>query len=206
MIRQFRQIASLLAASVVVSAQTNPIEKQAAAILQAKCLACHGAAKMADLDLRETPTMLKGGKRGPAVVPGKAEESLLYKAVKRDGELQMPPGKAPLTAAEVATLRDWINAGAKLESAAKTQGGPSWWSFKKPVRPAVPAVKNAADTQSDRRVHPREARTEGLRQSATGGSPHFGSPRVLRPARTAADAGSRWISSSTTHRATHTRS
>src|SRR5688572_8731629 len=96
-IRQFRQIASLLAATVVVSAQTDPIEKQATAILQAKCLACHGVAKMADLDLRETSMMLKGGKRGPAVVPGNAEASLLYKAVKRDGELQMPPGKAPLT-------------------------------------------------------------------------------------------------------------
>ena len=49
---------------------------------------------MADLDLRELSTTLKGGKRGPAVVPGNAEESLLYKAVKRDGELQMPPGKS----------------------------------------------------------------------------------------------------------------
>ena len=52
---------------------------------------------MSDLDLRERDTILKGGKRGPAIVPGKAEESLLYKAVRREGELQMPPGKTALT-------------------------------------------------------------------------------------------------------------
>ena len=69
---------------------------QALAILQANCQPCHGAAQMSDLDLRQQETILKGGKRGPAVVPGNAEASLLYKAVKREGELQMPPGKTPL--------------------------------------------------------------------------------------------------------------
>jgi hypothetical protein len=114
--------------------------QSARAILEAKCLSCHGAARMSDLDLRETETILKGGKRGPAIVPGKAEESLLYKAVKREGELQMPPGKVGLTASEVESIREWINAGARLESSPVAQ--PSWWSFRKPVRPPVPAVKN----------------------------------------------------------------
>ena len=48
---------------------------------------------MSDLDLRQPETILKGGKRGPAIVPGKAEQSLLYKAVAHTGDLQMPPGK-----------------------------------------------------------------------------------------------------------------
>jgi hypothetical protein len=97
---------------------------------------------MSDLDLREPETILKGGKRGPAIVPGKAEESLLYKAVKRDGELQMPPGKVGLSASEVGAIREWINAGARLDSSLGAQ--PSWWSFRKPVRPPLPAVKNAS--------------------------------------------------------------
>ena len=97
---------------------------------------------MSDLDLRQPETILKGGKRGPAIVPGNAEHSLLYKAVKRDGDLQMPPGKIALTPSEVDTLRAWINAGAKLESSPVSQ--PSWWSFRKPVRPPLPAVKNAS--------------------------------------------------------------
>jgi hypothetical protein len=98
---------------------------------------------MSDLDVRERAALLKGGKRGPAIVPGKAEESLLYKAVRRDGELQMPPGKTALTPAEVGAIRDWINKGATWTGESKAVA-PSWWSFKKPVRPAVPTVSDAA--------------------------------------------------------------
>lgn len=119
--------------------------KTAKAILEAKCITCHGDLRTSDLDLRERGAILKGGKRGPAVVPGNAEASLLYKAVKREGELQMPPGKTGLIPSEVSALRDWINAGAPWESTTTTSGtAPSWWSFRKPVRPIVPAVKNAA--------------------------------------------------------------
>jgi hypothetical protein len=126
------------------SAQPVAVEKSAKAILDAKCIVCHGQTRMSDLDLRDSAGLLKGGKRGAAIVPGKAEDSLLFKAVKREGDLQMPPGKSVLSPKEVAVLRDWINAGAKLGSpeVSKT-AAPAWWSFKKPVRPPVPAVKNA---------------------------------------------------------------
>ena len=133
---------------VLVYGQSSPVEKSGRAVLEAKCIACHGAAHMSDLDLRDRATMLKGGKRGPAIVPGNAEASLLYQAVRREGELQMPPGKTPLTTAEVSALRDWINAGAKWEAVSTTAPAPSWWSFRKPVRPAVPAVKNTALVRS----------------------------------------------------------
>src|SRR5258708_39185495 len=92
----------------LLSAQSNPVERAAKAVLDAKCVICHGEARMSDLDLREPASILKGGKRGPAVVPGNAEASLLYKAVRREGQLQMPPGKTPLSPAEIGTLRDWI--------------------------------------------------------------------------------------------------
>jgi hypothetical protein len=131
--------------SGIVSGQTDSVEKSARKILDTKCVVCHGQTRMSDLDLREAKTALAGGKRGAAIVPGKAEESLLFKAVKRDGELQMPPGKTSLTAAEINTLRDWIQAGARWDSGAKAaDAGPSWWSFKKVVRPAVPSVKSTA--------------------------------------------------------------
>jgi cytochrome c553 len=129
--------------ALVFGQQSTTPDKTATAILQAKCVSCHGAARMSDLDMREPAGILKGGKRGPAVVPGKADDSLLYKAVKREGDLQMPPGKGALTAAEVAAIRDWINAGARWETTgSKAQAAPSWWSFRKPVRPVVPSVKN----------------------------------------------------------------
>src|SRR5436190_7712132 len=90
----------------VVSAQSDPAEKAARTVLATKCIACHGPTKMSDLDVRDRATLLRGGKRGPAIVPGKAEQSLLYQAVRREGELKMPPGKSALTAAEVEAIRD----------------------------------------------------------------------------------------------------
>src|SRR5882724_3562414 len=115
-----------------------PAGDAARAILENRCLNCHGQAQTAGLDLRQIDSIVKGGKRGPAIVPGNAEESLLYKAVVRSGDLQMPPGK-PLSAEEIATLRNWINEGAHWDSA--TVKEPGWWSFRKVVRPAVPAIQ-----------------------------------------------------------------
>src|SRR3989442_13624005 len=108
----------------------------ARAIFENRCLICHGQAQTAGLDLRQIDSITKGGKGGPALGPGNAEQSLLYKAVARTGDLQMPPGK-PLSAEEIAIIRAWIDEGAPWDSAAA--GDPGWWSFRKVVRPAVPA-------------------------------------------------------------------
>src|SRR5690242_5756906 len=114
------------ALGALLSGQTDSLEDSARAILSKRCAACHGEARTSDLDVRGLPTLLKGGKRGPAIVPGKAAESLLWKAVKREGELQMPPGKTPLPAAEVEILRNWIDGGAKWETQARA-GDAAWW-------------------------------------------------------------------------------
>ncbi|MFN3325452.1 MAG: PSD1 and planctomycete cytochrome C domain-containing protein [Bryobacteraceae bacterium] len=129
-----------------VLAQTGPAGLEAKAVIEAKCAGCHGdRVRMSDLDLRDRDAMLKGGQRGPAIVPGDAEASLLYKAVRREGELQMPPGKTALTGSEIAILRDWIDAGAPWDArSGQAVSAPSWWSFRKPVRPPIPQVKHAA--------------------------------------------------------------
>src|SRR5215471_1959723 len=114
-------------------AQSDPAEKSARNIFETKCAVCHGSAQTSGLDLRERAAILKGGKRGPAIVPGNAEQSLLYKAIRREGELQMPPGKTALTAAEVNAIRDWINGGATWSGSGSQRPEPTWWSFKKPV-------------------------------------------------------------------------
>ncbi len=129
----------------VVFAQSTSVETSAQNILSSKCATCHGQARMSELDVRELSTLLKGGTRGPAIVPGKAADSLLYQAVKREGDLKMPPGNTPLPAADVETLRQWIDAGAQWKAGSATPAQQSsWWSFKKPVRPPVPAVKDTA--------------------------------------------------------------
>src|SRR4051812_30968965 len=87
--------------SSLAVAQISPADAQAALkILDEKCAACHGAARLSGLDMRQRETLLQGGKRGPAVKPGKADESLLFQAVSHQGELKMPPGKAPLASEE----------------------------------------------------------------------------------------------------------
>src|SRR3977135_290208 len=121
-----------VSAASLLSAQPTSVEESARKILSIRCATCHGATKMSDLDVRESATLLRGGTRGPALVPHKAEESLLFKAVKRDGDLQMPPGKTPLPAAEVEILRAWIDGGATWDANTKAIEQPSWWSFKKP--------------------------------------------------------------------------
>jgi hypothetical protein len=111
-------------------------------ILTAKCLGCHGSAKMSDLDFRDRAGLLKGGKRGAAVVPGNPEASLLFQAIRHDGPLQMPPGKATLTAAEVQAVETWIRSGAKWDGATHAS---AWWSFQKPARPPVPGTGHPID-------------------------------------------------------------
>jgi mono/diheme cytochrome c family protein len=112
-----------LAASLAPAAPADDPPEDAKALflmrvrpmLREKCLNCHGEGEEieAHLDLRTREAMLKGGDGGPALVPGKPAESLIYKSVLRDGPIVMPPRKANrLTERELADLRAWIEAGA----------------------------------------------------------------------------------------------
>jgi mono/diheme cytochrome c family protein len=80
-------------------------------LLQGKCARCHGQKpRRADLDLTTPAGILRGGESGPAVVPGRPDESPLYEKVHGG---TMPPGKKDrLGEAEVDVLRRWIAAGA----------------------------------------------------------------------------------------------
>jgi hypothetical protein len=114
-----------------------------AQILAKRCLGCHGPARMSGLDLRERDTALHGGKRGPAVVPGNPDASLLFRAVSGQGEFKMPPGKESLSPVEVESLRAWIRDGARWGDVAAEQ--PAWWSFRKVRQPPVPEMPGAAN-------------------------------------------------------------
>ncbi|MDX1981968.1 MAG: PSD1 and planctomycete cytochrome C domain-containing protein [Bryobacteraceae bacterium] len=139
------------------SATPAHAQGDAIAVLEKKCFQCHGAAKMGNLDLRTREGLLKGGEKGPSVVVGNAEQSPLIHRVSGKTAPKMPMAPVPeLTAAEVATLREWINQGAKWNDApAVAQAAPSgnkerpiteqdrqWWAFQAPVRHAVPKVND----------------------------------------------------------------
>jgi len=116
-------------------AASADLANSAKAILETNCLACHGKAQMAGLDLRSREAAIKGGGRGAAIVPGDSESSRLIKAIQREGELKMPPGVDALASTDIAVLREWIDAGASWKKASSTAES-AWWSFRKPIRPA----------------------------------------------------------------------
>ena len=96
--------------------------KDVAEILGGKCVGCHSAALAENkLNLEDVPAMLKGGKRGAALVPGKADQSLLFTMSAHRVEPVMPPkdkrDAPPLSTTELGLLKLWIDAGAKDDSA-----------------------------------------------------------------------------------------
>ena len=135
-------------------------EKAVRPLLAEKCQKCHGGDKVrGGLRLFGRGQLLKGGDSGPAVVPGKPEQSLLIQAVEYRGDLKMPPtGKLPDR--EIARLRRWVALGAPWPDASKGPGpAPAgkftvteeqrrWWAFQ-PVRPVPPpGVKDTAWVRS----------------------------------------------------------
>jgi hypothetical protein len=156
----------MIAATASLYGQKPVSEVDAVAVLQ-RCSQCHGSTlQMSKLDLSSREGMLKGGEKGPAVVPGNAEASALYKRVAglQTPAMPMPPVPA-LNASEIALLKDWINQGARWPAQANAAPAPAvssapaypggyrereitekdrqWWAFQTPVRHPAPAVRDA---------------------------------------------------------------
>src|SRR5205807_2449179 len=111
-------------------------------ILKQRCFSCHGALQQkGKLRLDTGAFMQKGGRHGAAVKPGGAADSLLIERVTDPDEAsRMPPEGKPLTEQLIATLRSWIDQGARVPANDAPERDPrDHWAFKKAVRPAVPA-------------------------------------------------------------------
>lgn len=138
--------------AVDVPARDAPVSyaKEIAEIIDAKCVGCHNATLAeGKLTMEGVPGLLKGGKRGPSVVPGKSDESLLFRMGAHRSEPVMPPkekkDQAPLTPGELGLLKLWIDAGAKDDSAEAPGPAPVTLGELPPgVRPIV-AVDLTAD-------------------------------------------------------------
>ena len=79
-------------------------------VLDRYCFKCHaGVRQKSGLDLRSLDTILRGGEHGPAVIPGKPDESRLLAFLAPEADPHMPPeGKKQVTPAEIDLLRQWI--------------------------------------------------------------------------------------------------
>lgn len=138
---------SLFLAAPLVAAGPVDYLRDVKPLLNTRCYACHGALQQkGKLRLDTAALMKKGGRQGPAVVPGKSGESTLIDAVTgSNGIRRMPPENegVRLTAPQVALLREWIDHGAVAPDEPTPEDPRKHWAFQPPVRPARPAV---ADT------------------------------------------------------------
>ena len=111
----------------------------AVSVFETSCLPCHaGKLKKSGLDLSSRESLLKGGEHGPAIVPGNAKASLLYKVVSHEQAPHMPFGMAKLPADAIAAISDWIDKGAPFSQPIQAS---THWSFRQPVRPPTPGLK-----------------------------------------------------------------
>ena len=130
------------------------------------CYKCHSAEAeklKGELHLDSQQGLLKGGESGPIFVPGKPEESLLIKAVRRlDKDLAMPP-KKELPAAVVDDFVAWVKMGAPLPPSAAPEARVTKsatgqidyaaerqkWAFRRPEAPGIPEVEDGARIKNE---------------------------------------------------------
>jgi hypothetical protein len=142
---------ALFASATGVQAEVPDFESRIAPILANHCLACHQPTKKSgELNLTTRESLLKGGESGPAMDEKRPAESNLLARV-RAGEMPPPEAKEskPLSAAELAALTDWMEAGAPWpkgrelgihEKSVDLTAAKSFWSFQPVQRPALPNI------------------------------------------------------------------
>lgn len=127
--------------------QAEFFENRIRPVLAERCYSCHSAKAESikgglRLDLRAG--VLKGGATGPALVPGKPEESLLLQAIRgaaKDLD-RMPPKGAALSPQEIAAFTEWVRSGAPdpRDDTLVPHPSATHWAFQTPVDPAPPAL------------------------------------------------------------------
>ena len=161
------------------AADDDFFESKIRPILVDHCEMCHSQSSGktgAGLSLDSRGGWAQGGDQGPAVVPGKPDESLLIRAIRHeDGVEAMPPkddGK-PLSPQQIADLVTWVSQGAfDPRVTADRLGGLSrdeaakWWSFQPLSDPTPPDVDDPSlvETEIDRFIV-AALRSQGLTQA-----------------------------------------
>jgi hypothetical protein len=144
-----------LTAAHVVGADMTPdqrafFESKIRPVLVKQCYECHSqtSKKLGGKLLLDAPSeMIAGGESGPAVIPGKPDESLIVQAVRYDG-LEMPPKKR-LPENIVNDFAEWVKMGApdpRTEPPKVVKNAPQepLWSLKPISDSKPPKVQNTA--------------------------------------------------------------
>ena len=129
-------------------------ETHARPFLSNHCVSCHGEEKQeGGLKLTSLAEMLNGGDSGPAIVPGKPDESLLVSAIHYDSFEMPPSGK--LDAEETSRIETWIQQGAPWprdivlrKPSPIDDDARAWWCFQPIANPTAPRVDDPAWSQN----------------------------------------------------------
>ena len=123
-------------------------------VLANHCFACHTTARLGGLDMKSRESLLQGGDSGPAIVPGRPEQSLLIQAIQHTHErLKMPLGREKLKEEEIQDLIAWVRMGAiwpaaELDSDHRTRefiitrDQRAFWAFQPVRKSPLPKVKD----------------------------------------------------------------
>lgn len=162
------------AAAIAEAERTLAFKAQIAPLLAQHCLECHDAtSRKGRLDLSRREAALAGGKAGPAIVPGKAEDSLLWQRVESD---EMPVKRPSLPPRQKQLLREWIDAGAAWpvevidpsEYAPRRRAGENWVR-RLTVPEYIETVRSALGVEVERdacRLLPPDLRADGFTNTA----------------------------------------
>lgn len=107
---------AVVAALAVPSATHVSYSRDIAPLLAMNCNGCHGDS--GGLNLRTYRDLMLGGNLGKVVVPGDPERSLIVHFIegRRGPNHRMPKDSTPLLPVQIATIRRWIEQGAREDS------------------------------------------------------------------------------------------
>ncbi|HEV3385851.1 MAG TPA: DUF1549 domain-containing protein, partial [Gemmata sp.] len=130
-------------------------------IFQNKCVKCHSGERVeGELDMNTREALLKGGGRGPAVVPNDHKKSLLWQLTAHQKDPHMPHERARLPDTDIQKIAEWIDLGAPYDKPFVEKDETAWtrkviasdarkhWAFQpllKVIRNPKPEVHSPID-------------------------------------------------------------
>ncbi len=143
----------LLSLAPITSWADDPREKvfreQVAPLLERRCLSCHNESeRKGGLSLETGPAAMEGGDSGQVIYPADVASSYLVEMITPyDGRAEMPKDADPLSEADIAIVRQWVEDGAywpeghvlKEARVADTD----WWSLRPLERPPLPELSES---------------------------------------------------------------
>lgn len=148
-----RAVLFLALATAGLSAATSApdFNQEVRPILAQRCFKCHGMddkGRKGELRLDTEDGAFKGGESGPAIVPGKPDQSeAITRIFTTDSDDVMPPAstKVQLTDKEKATLRAWVENGGHYVS---------HWAYTAPKQAKLPELSDRKDQADSAAANP----------------------------------------------------